>query len=116
MADLWIFGRKPHGLVRYRHGGFNATFPMNTHTVTAQAVLREADMKREQEDAQAAPGRICSATMSSALPIVVRGRAARLPCAAEKGLAMAPIPIDFPGVKKQGVGQVPQGRKDRVFP
>ncbi|WP_259781468.1 hypothetical protein [Aestuariispira ectoiniformans] len=55
MADLWIFGRKPHGLVRYRHGGFNATFPMNTHTVTAQAVLREADMKREQEDAQAAP-------------------------------------------------------------
>lgn len=55
MADLWIFGRKPHGIVRYRHGGFNATFPMNTHTVVAQAVLREEDLKKQQEDAQSHP-------------------------------------------------------------
>lgn len=52
MADLWIYGRKPNGIVRYRHGGFNATFPMNTHTVAAQAVLREEDLKKQQEDAQ----------------------------------------------------------------
>ncbi len=37
MSDLWIFGRKPAATVRYRHGGFNATFPMNWHTVIEQA-------------------------------------------------------------------------------
>lgn len=55
MADLWIFGRKPHGVVRYRHGGFNATFPMDTHTVTVQAVLREANLKEQEEAADAPP-------------------------------------------------------------
>ena len=37
MADLWIFGRRPAALVRHRHGGFNATFPMNSDTVVEQA-------------------------------------------------------------------------------
>lgn len=49
MADLWIFGRRPAATVRYRHGGFNATFPMNGHTVAEQAGLT-----RERAEAQAA--------------------------------------------------------------
>ena len=39
MSNLWIYGRKPAATVRYRHGGFNATFPMNGHTVIEQAGL-----------------------------------------------------------------------------
>lgn len=39
MSDLWIFGRRPTALVRHRHGGFNATFPMNGHTVAEQIGL-----------------------------------------------------------------------------
>ena len=41
MSDLWIFGRRPTARVRYRHGGFNATFPMNFHTVEEQVGLFE---------------------------------------------------------------------------
>lgn len=39
MADLWIYGRKPAASVRYQHGGLNATFPMNSHTVLEQIGL-----------------------------------------------------------------------------
>lgn len=52
MADLWIFGRRPAGSVRYRHGGFNATFPMNSHTVEEQAGLaREHAAQRAAREA-----------------------------------------------------------------
>ncbi|MDW3204505.1 MAG: hypothetical protein R8L07_03100 [Alphaproteobacteria bacterium] len=51
MADLWIFGRKPAALVRHRHGGFNATFPMNGDTVVEQAGLTLArDAAREKAE------------------------------------------------------------------
>lgn len=50
MADLWVFGRKPAAMVRHRHGGFNATFPMNSDTVTEQAGrTRDAEAAREVE-------------------------------------------------------------------
>ena len=51
MADLWIFGRKPAAMVRHRHGGFNATFPMNGDTVVEQAGLtRDANAAREKAE------------------------------------------------------------------
>ncbi len=51
MADLWIFGRKPAAMVRHRHGGFNATFPMNGDTVVEQAGLtRAAHAAREKAE------------------------------------------------------------------
>ena len=49
MSDLWIFGRRPSSMVRYRHGGFNATFPMNLHTVIEQVALREAIIAAEEQ-------------------------------------------------------------------
>lgn len=51
MAELWVFDRKPCCMVRYRHGGFNATFPMNHHTVVEQAIQREADLKQAEAEA-----------------------------------------------------------------
>lgn len=55
MADLWIFGRKPAALVRHRHGGFNATFPMNGDTVVEQAGRTLAlDAAREKAERHAA--------------------------------------------------------------
>lgn len=52
MADLWIYGRKPAAAVRYRHGGFNATFPMNGHTVVEQAgIERERAAQRAAREA-----------------------------------------------------------------
>lgn len=42
MADLWVFGRRPSAMVRHRHGGFNATFPMNQDTVVEQAGITRA--------------------------------------------------------------------------
>jgi hypothetical protein len=49
MADLWIYGRKPAALVRHRHGGFNATFPMNGDTVEEQAGrMRDLTAARER--------------------------------------------------------------------
>lgn len=49
MSDLWIFHRLPAARVRSRHGGFNATFPMNAHTV-----LEQAGLALEYEAAKAA--------------------------------------------------------------
>ena len=49
MADLWIYGRKPAASVRYQHGGLNATFPMNGHTV-----LEQIGLTVERDAAQAA--------------------------------------------------------------
>lgn len=60
MSDLWIFGRKPAATIRYRHGGFNATFPMNGHTVIEQAGIeleRAAVEAAERERPARAEGR-----------------------------------------------------------
>ncbi len=54
MSDLWIFGRRQAARVRYRHGGFNATFPMNFHTVEEQAGLF-VERVAAQEAADRAP-------------------------------------------------------------
>lgn len=58
MSDLWIFGRRPAARVRHRHGGFNATFPMNFHTVEEQVGLfneRAAAAKEADERARVNP-------------------------------------------------------------
>jgi hypothetical protein len=39
MSDVWIYGRTPSSMVRYRHGGYNAVVPMIIHQVTTQAKL-----------------------------------------------------------------------------
>lgn len=52
MSDLWIYARKPAATVRFRHGGFNATFPMNGHTVIEQAgIERERAAQRAAREA-----------------------------------------------------------------
>ncbi|MEQ9488929.1 MAG: hypothetical protein RIM72_08040 [Alphaproteobacteria bacterium] len=28
MSDLWAYGRRPSCLIRYRHGGYNAIYPL----------------------------------------------------------------------------------------
>jgi hypothetical protein len=59
MADLWIFGRRPAAMVRHRHGGFNATFPMNHDTVVEQVdrmnALSAAREKARTSEAQRPP-------------------------------------------------------------
>lgn len=58
MADLWIFGRRPAARIRHLHGGFNATFPMNSDTVVEQAGRTRAadDARGESEKAVAVEG------------------------------------------------------------
>ncbi|MEQ8443707.1 MAG: hypothetical protein RIM33_06480 [Alphaproteobacteria bacterium] len=57
MADLWIFGRRPAAMVRHKHGGFNATFPMNSDTVVEQVGRMHADSAaREKAERAAADG------------------------------------------------------------
>ena len=52
MTDLWVYGRKPAASVRYQHGGLNATFPMNDHTVLEQIGLTvERDAARAAREA-----------------------------------------------------------------
>ncbi|NMM45840.1 hypothetical protein HH303_15190 [Rhodospirillaceae bacterium KN72] len=77
MADLWIFGRKPAAMVRHRHGGFNATFPMNGDTVVEQAGrTRDMDAAREQAERSAAelPPRIEGREAQNVLSFQPRGR------------------------------------------
>lgn len=55
MADLWIFGRRPAAMVRHRHGGFNATFPMNGDTVVEQIDLMNARSAARKSESQRPP-------------------------------------------------------------
>lgn len=55
MSDLWIYGRRPAGVTRHRHGGFNAAFPMNFHTVEEQAGLMRAAAAEAARMARIAP-------------------------------------------------------------
>jgi len=61
MADLWIYKRRPASLVRHKHGGFNATFPMNADTVVERAGRMKADSIAREKAANAeadAPPRV----------------------------------------------------------
>lgn len=76
MADLWIFGRKPAALVRHRHGGFNATFPMNSDTVVEQAGRTlAADAAREKAEMAEAtqPPRVDGRDAQNVLSFQARG-------------------------------------------
>ena len=48
MPDLWVYKRRPNSLARHKHGGFNASFPMNGHTVVGQIMLDEWARKVEE--------------------------------------------------------------------
>ncbi|RED45077.1 hypothetical protein [Aestuariispira insulae] len=52
MPDLWVYKRRPNSVTRHKHGGFNASFPMNGHTVVGQIALDE--LARQVEAARAA--------------------------------------------------------------
>ena len=46
---LRTWGRRPSCAIRYDHGGYNASFPMNDHTVIGQLF---SDLAKEQEEAR----------------------------------------------------------------
>jgi len=80
MPDLWVYKRRPNSTTRHKHGGFNASFPMNGHTVIGQMALDEWARKVEEirkAQAEAAP---VEAEASNILSFADRrGRAARAP-------------------------------------
>lgn len=37
MAEVWAFGRRPSSLVRFRHGGYSAVFPVHVWSPREEA-------------------------------------------------------------------------------
>lgn len=46
---LWIWGRRQNSIARFEHGGYNASFPINDHTVLAQIFYMKAAEEAEKD-------------------------------------------------------------------
>ncbi len=59
MSGVWTYGRRPSGVVRYRHGGYNALYPLAAGEVfdgvAATQRLAKHDMDAGTADASAQP-------------------------------------------------------------
>ncbi len=49
MSNIWTYGRRPSSVVRYRHGGYNAIYPL-AHGETFSGVAETQRLERMAAD------------------------------------------------------------------
>jgi len=80
MTGLWIYHRRGCCGARYRHGGYNAIIPMETHTVARQVALMRQLAERRLAEAGSGTERPASEPRNNVLNLAERrNRSGRQP-------------------------------------